>query len=128
MSRMAALVFFAAAAASVPNPPSGSDITAEQAMANYRAKVHDGISGPVQPAPCPEQGDSDQILVCKHSDHSARLPMPEDRFAPGEVVHHIGEPPRGDPGPPRVPSKFGETMMKGFKLLKSVVTGEDPTD
>jgi hypothetical protein len=126
MSRMAALVFLATLAASAPNP-SSNGITAEQAMANYHAKVHGGIYGPIESPHCPEQVDSNQIVVCKRNDHSARLPMPEDRFEPGEVVHHLGEPPKGDPGPPVTPSKLGDTLMKGLHLLKSAVTGEDPT-
>jgi hypothetical protein len=128
MSRMAALVFLATLAASAPKP-SNNGITAEQAMANYRAMVRGATSDPVAATRCPDRGNSDQIVVCRQDDRPGpRLPMPEARAEPGEVVHHLGEPPRGDPGPPRVPSKFGETMMKGIKLLKSAVTGEDPTD
>ena len=97
-------------------------------MANYRAVLDGAIAGTDVAAPCPP-GAHGEIVVCHRETHlPPRLPMPEARAEPGEVVHHLGEPPGGDPGSPSTPSKLGETLSKGFHLLKSAVTGEDPTD
>jgi hypothetical protein len=123
---MAALVFLGAIAASSPSPDTG--ITAEQAMANYRALLNGAMGGTDVAAPCPP-GAHGEIVVChRETRPPPRLPMPEARAEPGEVVHHRGEPPGGDPGPPATPSRLGDSLAKGFRLLKSAVTGEDPTD
>lgn len=122
MSRMAALVFLGAIAASSPSPDTG--ITAEQAMANYRAKLDGAMSA--ASGGCPE-GASGDIVVCRRDTHpSARLPMPEARAEPGEAIHHIGEPPPSQaPSAPSQPSRLGDTAGKLFGLLKGAITGED---
>jgi len=120
MSSMAALVL-ASAAASLP--PAGG-LTAEQAMANYRAMVQ-GTTGTTH-RDCPT-GSADAITVCARGDRPPpRLPLPDERAEAGETVRHAGEF-SGDPGPPTgPPSKQRQTVLKGFGLLKSLVTGEDP--
>jgi hypothetical protein len=123
---MAALVFLGTTAAA--SPSAGAGITAEQAMANYRAVLNGAMAGTDVAAPCPP-GAGGEIVVCHREIHPPpRLPMPEARAEPGEVVHHLGEPARPDAGPPATPSRLGETLAKGIHLLKSAVTGEDPTD
>lgn len=97
-------------------------------MANYRAMMDGALAGANVPAPCPP-GAHGEIVVChRETQPPPRLPMPEARAEPGEVVHHLGEPPRPDGGPPGTPSRLGETIAKGLHLLRSAVTGEDPTD
>jgi len=96
-------------------------------MAHYHAMLSGATAGTDSPACAKDAGS--EIVVCGRDVHPApRLPMPEARAEPGEVVHHLGEPPGGDPGPPAIPSRLGDTLAKGFRLLKSAVTGEDPTD
>lgn len=129
MSSMAALALLAAAASQAPSgaiPQSG--LTAEQAMARYRAMTSGVITGR-RASTCPE-GIADQIVVCAGRRlPSPRLPFTEARAEPGEVVRHPGEPGLADPGPPSgPPSKQMETIFKGFHLLKSIFTGEDPAD
>ena len=123
MSRMAALVFLAVS--TVP-PPPGPSLTAEQAMANYRAMVKGAIPS-VEPPDCPPSANG-EIVVCHRDVHpEPRLPLPDERAEAGEEVRHAGEL-RQDPGPPTgPPSKQMQTILKGFGLLKSLVTGEDAT-
>jgi hypothetical protein len=128
MSSMAALVLFAAAASQAPPAASALGITAEQAMAHYRAMT----SGVIVEKPsesCPDSA-ADQIVVCaRRHGPPPRLPFPDERAEAGEAVHHLGEPAAGDPGAPSgPPSKQMQTLKKGFGLLKSVITGEDPGD
>ena len=128
MSRMAALVFLAAIAATAPPAPEpGTGLTAEQAMANYRARLVGAMSGASGDCPAGAGGD---IIVCARDAHpSARLPMPEARAEPGEAIHHIGEPPPSQaPSAPRLPSRQAQTIGKLFGLLREAVTGEDPDD
>jgi len=57
-----------------------------------------------------------------------RLPLPDDRFEPGEAINHTGEPSPATNafrGPPRMPSRLGETIAKGVGLVKGLVTGSD---
>jgi hypothetical protein len=120
---MAALAFLAVS--TVQPPPAGAGITAEQAMANYRAMIKN--ASPTAETPeCPP-GANGEIVVCHRDVHpQPRLPMPDDRAEAGEDVRHAGEV-RQDPGPPTgPPSKQMQTILKGFGLLKSLVTGEDP--
>jgi hypothetical protein len=127
MSSMAALVLLAAAASQAPPAASATPgITAEQAMAQYRAMTSGVMSGKPDET-CPE-GVADQIVVCARR-HLAqpRLPLPEARAEPGEVVRHPGEPPKGDPGRPTgPPPKQMQTLGKLFGLLREAVTGADP--
>jgi hypothetical protein len=129
MSSMAALVLFAAAASGAPPAASPAPgITAEQAMAHYRAMTSGVIAGKATET-CPDDADS-QIVVCaRRKIPSPRLPLPDERADAGEVVRHPGEPGLGDQGPPTgPPSKLMKTIFTGFRLLKSAVTGEDPVD
>ncbi len=97
-------------------------------MAHYRAMTTGVITG--RPAEACPEGVADQIVICARRHlPPPRLPFPEARAEPGEVVRHPGEPGFGDPGPPSgPPSKQMETIFKGFRLLKSIFTGEDPVD
>ncbi len=97
-------------------------------MAHYHAMTSITTPGRLDEA-CPEDV-ADQIVVCaKRRRPPPRLPFPEARAEPGEMVRHPGEPGKGDPGPPTgPPSKQMETIFKGFHLLKSIFTGEDPVD
>jgi hypothetical protein len=124
MSSMAALVFLGASAASSPSPATG--ITADQAMARYRA-VLDGAMTGTNVAACPKDANSD-IVVCGHDTRPPpRLPMPEARAEPGEVVHHLGEPPPAQaPSGPSMPSRQMQTVGKLFGLIRGAITGEDP--
>jgi hypothetical protein len=131
MSRMAALVFLATAASQAPldaspQGPAASGLTAEQAMANERATLSGAMAPAGEGVDCHPVREG-EILVCRHGDSpSPRLPMPEARAVPGEVVRHPGEIRHpGDPGPPGEPSKLGETIGKAFGLLRSAVTGAD---
>lgn len=128
MSSMAALALFAVAASEAPPAASPPAITAEDAMAHYHAMTSGVIVG--KPAEsCPE-GVAGQIIVCARRHlPPPRLPFPEARFEPGEVIRHPGEPPSGDPGAPSgPPNKQMQTIFKGFRLMKSIFTGEDPVD
>jgi hypothetical protein len=131
MSSMAALAFLAAAASVPPSSASAPQgaISADQAMAHYRSIVHDAEVGTQGDAACPES-ESRDIVVCGQDRHPApRLPMPEARAEPGEVTHHLGEPPPSlAPSAPRLPSKQAQTIGKLFGLLREAVTGEDPDD
>jgi hypothetical protein len=124
MSRMAALAFLAVS--TVQPPPAATGITAEQAIANYRAMLK-GAAPPADASKCPP-GANGEIVVCHRDVHpQPRLPMPDDRAEAGEDVRHAGET-RQDTGPPTSPpSKQMQTILKGFGLLKSLMTGEDPT-
>jgi hypothetical protein len=76
--------------------------------------------------PCPAPVDPRAITVCGHrSGPSPRLPLPDDRLAPGEEVRLAGEV-RQDPGPPGEPGRLGDTLVHLFKAAKSAVTGADP--
>ncbi len=121
MSRMATLVFLAASV--VPQPPSRPGLSATQAMANYRAMLDKAATE----APACPPGFDGEIVVCHRDARPVpRLPMPDVRAEAGEVVHHLGEPPKGDPGAPTgPPSRQMETVVKLFGLLKGAVTGED---
>jgi len=126
---MAALVFLGTIAASAPS--SGTGITAEQAMAHYRA-VLNGAKAGTGAATCPDGAGSD-IVVCGRDPHpQPRLPMPDQRAEPGEVVHHPSEPPPATGAlndKPQCqyncgPSPAPETWGRLFKILK----GDDPDD
>src|SRR6187402_3338001 len=123
MSRMAALVFLAVSM--TQPPPAGTGITAEQAMTNYRAMLKG--TAPSAEAPDCAPSANGEIVVCHRDVHpQPRLPLPDERAEAGEDVRHAGET-RQDPGPPTgPPSKQMQTILKGFGLLKSLVTGEDP--
>jgi hypothetical protein len=120
MSRMAALVLLATAAAATPS----KELTAEQAMANYRAMLKGAADTPRDD--CPDKR-GDTIIVCAHPKvPPPRLPLPDERAEAGEVVRHPGEPGLGDQGPPTgPPSKQMDTVIKLFGLLKGAATGED---
>jgi hypothetical protein len=120
MSSMAALVLLAASA------PPAAGISAEQAMANYRALLR-GSPDVATQADCPA-GHGDGIVVCgQRKRQQPRLPLPDERGEPGDAVHHLGEPPAAmAPGPPGSPSRLMQTLGKGLGLLKSAITGEDP--
>ena len=110
-------------AATAAVAPAGG-LTAEQAMANYRAM----LAGPPDPRPvdCLDTAGN-AIVVCAHRTRQPpRLPLPDERAEPGEVAHHPSEPPPAfAPGPPQAPSRQGETLKKLFGLLRSAATGED---
>ena len=96
-------------------------------MANYGKVFRVASVGAVT---CPERQPADEILVCGRRVRSdPRLPLPDERFGPGEVVSHPAE---SQPatnafrGPPREPSRLGQTLAKGVGLIKGLVTGEDP--
>jgi len=100
-------------------------------MANYRA-VLDGARAGTSTAPCPAGTGSD-IVVCGRDPHpQPRLPMPDQRAEPGEVVHHPSEPASAAGAlndKPQCqyncgPSPASETWGRLFKILK----GEDPDD
>jgi hypothetical protein len=120
--------FLILAAASAQAPPT---LTAEQAMAHYRAAL--GVRTPDQPVARCGSGAGEEIVVCGKGDSNpARLPMREDRFAPGEVVRHRDEVPSavgalnskgcGTGGCGGDASKMGETLHNIWSRLK----GEDP--
>src|SRR5215468_7066566 len=118
MSSMAALALFAAAASQAPPAATAAQgITAEQAMAQYRAMTS-GVIAETRAETCPE-GGTDQIVVCARRHRPPpRLPFPEARAEEGEVTRHPGEPAGGDPGPPTgPPSKQMQTIFKGFHAL-----------
>lgn len=131
MSSMAALAFLAAAASLPPSSASAPQgaISADQAMTHYQSIVRDAEAGTEGTAACPED-ESRDIVVCGRDRHAVpRLPMPEARAEPGEVAHHLGEPPPSlTPSAPRLPSKQAQTIGKLFGLLREAVTGEDPDD
>jgi hypothetical protein len=95
-------------------------------MAGYRAKIAGAMAAPEEGADCDPVREG-EILVCRRrAAPLPRLPMPEARAEPGEVVRHPGEVRHpGDPGPPGEPSKLGETIGKAVGLLRSAITGED---
>lgn len=103
------------------------NLTAEQAMENYRSMVT--VARPLTTS-CPEQS-GDEIVVCgRRKAPGPRLPLPDERLADGEVAHHPSEPPsatqafRGTGAPQS--SRFMETAGKLIGFMKSAVTGEDP--
>lgn len=131
MSSVTALILLAAAAS--PAPPAAG-LSAEQALANYRALIKGAVAGPVD-ADCPPAPDGG-ITVCGRSTRAVpRLPMPDERGEPGDrPLSHPGEPasaigalsaPTNAPG---AGNRLGETLSKGFGLLRSIFTGEDPID
>ena len=129
MSRMAALVFLGAIAASSPSSDTG--ITAEQAMANYHAML-DGAKVGTNAAPCPGGATSDIVVCGRDPRPLPRLPMPDQRAEPGEVVHHPSEPASAAGALNDKPqcqyncggSPAAETWGHLFRILK----GEDPDD
>ncbi len=107
--------------------PAAAGLSAEAALANYGRLTGTGSDGADRrcaAAPAAE------ITVCaRDAGAGFRLPLPEQRFGPGEVVRHPSEVPPAMGafrGPPGEPSRLGDTIRKGVGLLKSVVTGEDP--
>jgi hypothetical protein len=121
---MAALVFLAVS--TVQPAPASAGMTAEQAMANYQAMLK-AAAPPADAPECPPSANG-EIVVCHRDVHpQPRLPMPDERAEAGEDIRHAGEI-RQDAGPPTgPPSKQMQTILKGFGLLKSLVTSEDPT-
>jgi hypothetical protein len=93
-------------------------------MANYRQMV----GAPNRPAQCADHLN-EEIMVCgRLSKKEPRLPLPDERFEQGEVVDHKGEASAATDafrGPPKVPSRLGETIQKAVNLAKALVTGED---
>jgi hypothetical protein len=125
---MAALAFLAVS--TVQPPPAGTGITAEQAMANYRAMLKG--AAPSAEAPDCAPSANGEIVVCHRDVHpQPRLPMPDDRAEAGEAVHHLGEPASAlgalsaPTNAPQAPSRQMQTLGKLFGLLKGAVTGED---
>lgn len=102
---------------------ASASLAAEQAMANYRQILGAGNSL----TKC-EHSDQ-EILVCgRLLKREPRLPLPDERFEPGEVVGRKGEAsPATDAfrGPPSVPSRLGETIGKAVNLAKALITGAD---
>ena len=110
------------------DPPAG--LSADEAMANYR---HSLVTGKPVGRPCGSgSGSGDEIVVCgRDKDSTYRLPLPEERFGPGERVSHPSEPPpamgaMGALAAPGEVSRQGETIHKVIGLLKGLITGEDP--
>lgn len=101
-------------------------ITARDALAHYRQVFDSGLAGRAHCAPA----DGDEITVCaRRDDGSARLPLPAARFGPGEVVAHASEAAPATNafrGGPVEPSRLGDTLVKSYKALRSIFTGEDP--
>ena len=124
MSRIAPLILLAA------STPLSAGISAEQAIANYRAIITTAPEEGNMATGC-LPGHESEIVVCGHLKRPPpRLPMPDDRFEAGEVVHHLGEPKRAaealntqgacqiNCGPPAAP----ETWRRLFSIL----SGKDP--
>jgi hypothetical protein len=131
MSSMAALVFLAVASASPTLPDA--DISAEQAMANYRAMTGNAVAATPGAARACLPDNSNDIVVCaQHPNDTQRLPLRDERAEPGEVVRHPSEPPPAAGAlndKPQCqyncgPSPAKENWGRLFKILK----GEDPDD
>lgn len=100
--------------------------TAAEALRTYEALTTAAASGPGGRC-APDDGD---VLVCApRAAARDRLPLPEDRFGPGEVQRHPSEPPdtrNAWRGPPAEPSHLMQTLFGLGRLVRSAVTGEDP--
>lgn len=84
----AALLALASPAEAQAAEPAGEqDVTAEQAMANYRERFKS-----VSEIDCPHTDDPDEILVCGRSGapDPNRLPLPVPDHVPGDRIR--GEP------------------------------------
>lgn len=101
-------------------------------MANYRA-VLDGAAIGANATRCPGKEAGGDIVVCGRDARPApRLPMPDERAEPGEVVRHPSEPPPASGALNDKPqcqyncgsSPAPQTWSRLFKAL----TGEDPDD
>jgi hypothetical protein len=129
MSSMAALVLFAAAA--LPAPPA--TITADKAMANYRALIHGADHDPPGASVDCAQATDDQIVVCANrSKQTMRLPFRDERAEPGEVVRHLGEPASAmgalDTKPQCQYNCGGSPAPAIWGHLLNILKGEDPDD
>jgi hypothetical protein len=125
MASVAALILIAVSA------PPPTDLTAEQAMAQYHALLEGGIDAGSAKETCPT-GVESGIIICgrRPKRPQPRLPMPDERAEPGEPVHHLGEPKRAaetlndkpacqsNCGPPASP----ETWHR----LLNILGGKDP--
>jgi hypothetical protein len=103
-----------------------SSVTAEEALANYE-KLTSKATFPR--ANCVTT-EIDEVVVCgRRLDPVPRLPLPDERLAPGDVARHSSEARSGTNafrGGPAEPNRLLETLVKGAVLLRSAVTGEDP--
>lgn len=85
------------------------------------------IGTPPSATPCTVATARDAIVVCGHvARPSPRLPLPEERGAAGEVRHHAGDAPVGDPGPPREPNRLLRTILNVARHAAAAVQGVDP--